>query len=78
MRQKLPHQLFLGINRREKVGCSFVSIENFDVVTESFVRGKPYEFVRNIDDIAHACTQIMEQAQMSYGFDIGLLTEYPK
>jgi len=78
MRQKLPHQLFVWVNRTDSKKCSFVSMESFDVEQQTFTRWMPYEFVRNIDEIAAASTVVMHQADLSYGLDIGILTEYSK
>lgn len=78
LRQKIPHQLFVWVNRTDRLGCHFVSMESFDLQKQNFLHGTPYEFVRNIGDIARACTTVMEQGNLSYGLEIGLLTEYPK
>lgn len=78
LRQKIPHQLFVWVNRSDHGKCQFTSMESFDITNQVFLSWSPYEFVWNIEHIAWACTQIMQQADIDYGFDIGILTEYPK
>lgn len=53
-------------------------MQSFDIHKQTFTSGAPYEYTRNIDSIASACTKVMEEAGISYWLDIGLLTEYPK
>lgn len=78
MRQKIPHQLFMGITLTDREGVRFCSMESFDIDTQTFVSWSPYEYVRYIEHIAWACTQVMKQMGISYGLDIGILSEYPK
>jgi hypothetical protein len=41
-------------------------MQSFDIYKQTFTSGAPYEYTRNIDSIASACTKIMETAGISY------------
>ena len=78
MRQKLPHQLYLGINVRPGAGCHFQEVVSYDIEKHVFREAPAYEYIRNVEDIASACTTLMHQLVLGYRLEVGVLTEYPK
>lgn len=78
MRQKLPHMIYVGVNRADHGECRFDHMTSFDIVKGQFSSGAPYEYIRNIESIEQAGNRILTQTEEAYGLDIGILTEYPK
>lgn len=78
MRQKLPHRLYIGIQKCENISCTFVNLESYDMKKKAFLSTTPYEGIKNIHALELIIKDILESLWSWFWCEMSILSEYPK